>query len=144
MPIHTLHLPFTRIYVINGADLVPAMQKEWRLLSFAFFTTQAGSGVGMSKSSIEVMKTDLAKDHGFAISWPVQIKPLMGPGETLDVINRNAVAILSADVAKLQAGGPTTLRFWDWTRELLFTATTEAVFGPMNPYRDAGVKKAWR
>ncbi|EAQ82875.1 hypothetical protein CHGG_11051 [Chaetomium globosum CBS 148.51] len=88
LPIYTLRLPFQRIYVVNATSLIPLLQKQWRLISFASIAADAGAVVGMSKPALEVMRRDLDSEHGFSPSWPKYIMPAMAPGPDLDAINR--------------------------------------------------------
>ncbi|KAK3942882.1 25-hydroxycholesterol 7-alpha-hydroxylase [Diplogelasinospora grovesii] len=147
LPIYTLRLPFTRVYVINATELIPAMQKHWRTLSFAALTAKAGVVVGMSKQSTDIMHKDLTRDDSFSLSWVPLITPTMAPGRALDSMNRKSVEVLAADIEKLRSqaqAGTTTVGLWEWTRKAVLMATTDAVYGPQNPYRDAAVEAAWR
>ncbi|KAK4038606.1 cholesterol 7-alpha-monooxygenase [Parachaetomium inaequale] len=145
LPIYTLRLPGQRIYIVNATELIPVLQKQWRLISFASIAADAGNLVGMSKEAVEVMKRDLTSEHGFSTSWPKFIMPAMAPGPDLDAINRRAIEIYVSEMAKLRAPGTTIkVGLWEWSRRMMVTSTTEAVWGPENPYRDPVVADAWK
>ncbi|KAK8051773.1 cytochrome P450 oxidoreductase [Apiospora rasikravindrae] len=145
LPIYTLRLPFQRIYVVNSTGLIPELQKQWRSVSFAAIAAAAGSVVGMSKDALRIMHQDLTSEHGFSVSWPHFIAPSMAPGKELDAITRRSVEVLSAEMESMRTqGGPVRTGLWAWSRQIMEAATTEAVWGPQNPYRDAGIAKAWR
>lgn len=138
-------MPFSRMYIVNATELIPVLQKHWRTVSFAAIAADAGGLVGMSKEAVEVMHRDLKSEHGFSTSWPRYITPVVGPGKDLDSLNRKAIEVFATDLEHLRAGGAATrLGLWQWTRRTMVASTTEAVWGPQNPYRDPIVAEAWR
>jgi hypothetical protein len=144
LPIYTLRLPFIRMYIVNSTELIPLLQKQWRTVSFAAIAADASLTVGMSKEAVSIMHQDLTSEHSFSLSWPRFILPAMNPGNDLDAINRRAVEVLANELEVLRAKGPVKLGLSQWSRQIMVTATTEAVWGPQNPYRDPAVVKAWR
>ncbi|KAJ4285933.1 hypothetical protein N0V88_008208 [Collariella sp. IMI 366227] len=143
-PIYTLRLPFQRMYVVNETSLIPPLQKHWRTVSFAAIAADAGTTVGMSKSAVEVMHRDLNFEHGFSTSWPKYIMSVMAPGKDLDAINRRSIEVFNAEMERLRREGyPIRIGLWEWTRKMILSATTEAVWGPENPYRKPDVASAW-
>lgn len=144
LPIHTLRLPFARIYVVNATELIPALQKQWRFVSFAALTARAGHLVGLSKEGNELLARDVTSEYGFSPSWPKYIMSAMGAGEELDSMNRTAIELFAQEMDRLRADGAVTrIGLWQWAREMMVKCTTEAVWGPENPYRDAAVAQAW-
>lgn len=132
------------MYVVNATELIPALQKQWRTVSFAALAADAGFLVGLSKEGNEMLHRDLTSEHGFSLTWPKYIMSAMGPGKDLDSINRRSVEIFSEDMDRLRAKGvPIRTGLWEWAREIMVKSTTEAVWGPQNPYRDAAVAEAW-
>lgn len=132
------------MYIVNATELIPVLQKQWRTISFAAIAADAGKLVGMSKEGIEILHRDLTSEHGFSVSWPKYITPVMGPGEDLDAINRKSVEIYATEMDKLRGRGNVKVGLWQWSRQIMVTSTTEAVWGPQNPYRDPVVADAWR
>jgi hypothetical protein len=144
LPIYTLRLPFSRIYVVNATELIPVVQKQWRTVSFGALAAGAGRFVGMSKEGVDLMHKDLTSDEGFTLSWPRLITSVMGPGTDLDNVNKKAVEVFAHEVSKFREKGMSRVGLWRWTRDAMVIATTEAVWGPQNPYRDTTVAEAWR
>lgn len=133
------------MYIVNATELIAPLQKQWRSVSFAALAAGFGVGVGLSKHGNELMQRGLDSDHGFSHSWPKYIMSAMGPGQDLDSINRSSVEIFAQDMDKLRAkGAPIKTGLWEWARETMIKSTTEAVWGPQNPYRDAAVIQAWK
>jgi hypothetical protein len=144
LPIYTLRLPFIRMYIVNSTELIPLLQKQWRTVSFAAIAANAGITVGMSKEAVSIMHQDLTSEHSFSVGWSRFILPAMNPGNDLDAINRRAVEVLADELEVLRAKAPVKLGLSQWSRHIMVTATTEAVWGPQNPYRDPVIAEAWR
>jgi hypothetical protein len=132
------------MYIVNSTALIPLLQKQWRTVSFSAIAADAGIAVGMSKEALKIMHQDLTSEHGFSNSWPQFIIPAMSPGKDLDAMNRRAVEVLSGEMGALRSEGPTRSGLSEWSRRIMVTATTEAVWGPQNPYRDPAIVEAWR
>ncbi|KFA54643.1 hypothetical protein S40293_02254 [Stachybotrys chartarum IBT 40293] len=143
LPIYTLRVPFSRIYIVNATELIAPMQKNWRTISFAAIAADAGSVVGMSKQAVEVMHQNLTHEDSFSVSWPRYIIPAMSPGRNLDDINKRSIDIIAAESLRLRAQGKTIVDLFAWSRSIIVKSTTEAIYGPQNPYRDAAITDAW-
>lgn len=98
----------------------------------------------MSKEAVEIMHQDLRSEHGFSLSWPKYIMSVMGPGKELDAINRKSIEIFAADMESLRTEGTVQVGLGQWSRQIMVTSTTEAIWGPQNPYRDTAVAEAWK
>ncbi|KAF2832521.1 cytochrome P450 [Ophiobolus disseminans] len=132
------------MYIVNSTELIPLLQKQWRTVSFAAIAADAGITVGMSKEAVRIMHEDLTSEHSFSVSWPRYILPAMGPGKDLDAINRRSVEVLADEMEALRANNIVRLGLSQWSRQTMVTASTEAIFGPQNPYRDPIVAEAWK
>ena len=64
-----------------------------------------------------------------------------GPGPGLDAINRAAIEYISDSLAKIKSSQ--TVELFSWVRVQMFAATTEAIYGPKNPFRDPTLEQAW-
>lgn len=148
LPIYTLRIPFSRTYMVNDTELIPKLQKQWRTISFAAQGGDVGSLTGMSRTAVEIINEDFSSDECFSVSWPKAIMPTMAPGTDLNDITRVSTDSLVSCVEELrqmgQSGDHTVNCLWEWTRRTMTKATTEAVWGPMSPYRDSAVVEAWR
>lgn len=113
-------------------------------MSFAAIAADAGSAVGMSKHAVKLMHQDLTSEHSFSLSWPRYIMPALSPGKELDEMNRISLAILADELRGLGKTGTTRVGLSRWSRDAMVASTTEAVWGPENPYRDPAVAEAWR
>ncbi|KAI1073420.1 cytochrome P450 [Whalleya microplaca] len=132
------------MYIVNATELIPSLQKQWRTVSFAAIAADAGNLVGMSKQAVEIMHKDLQSEHGFSVSWPKYITPVMAPGKDLDQLSRKVIEVFVGELDKLRAQGTVKTGLWQWTNRIMDTSTTEAVWGPKNPYRDPAITEAWK
>ena len=140
------------MYIVNSTDLIPAVQKQWRTVSFAAVAANAGKPLGLSKSAIDTMHADLTKEDSFSLTWPKRIIPVMSPGPDLDAMSRKAIEAFAAELGRMRLAGAgagagaaaaSEVSLWEWTRRIMVAATTDAVFGPQNPFRERGVTEAW-
>ncbi|KAK4216819.1 putative cytochrome p450 oxidoreductase [Rhypophila decipiens] len=148
--IYTLRLPFQKIYVINSTNLIPALQKQWRLISFASLFAGAGKVVGMSDSACDVMHEHLTDEtKNFNYTWVARASAHLTPGSKgLDEMNRVAIGVVSDEVEalvgeSLKDGKENVIGLQEWVFKSMLLASTDAVYGGMNPMRDAAVARAW-
>ncbi|KAL7621627.1 hypothetical protein AAE478_008953 [Parahypoxylon ruwenzoriense] len=137
LPIYTLRLPGTRLYIINSTSLIPVVQRQHRVLSFAPVEARATKTfMGASKPGIEIVSRNMGSDDGFVPGFLRAVHPALSAGPELDDLNKNSIQVITASLDELATRSPTTLKMYKWVTNELFFATTDAVFGPKNPLRD--------
>ncbi|KAK9418585.1 putative Cytochrome P450 [Seiridium unicorne] len=142
LPIYTLRIPGTRIYVINSLDLIPVVQRQWRTLIFAPIQVKAAkAAMGVSKDSIEILELDMVTESGFINGMVKATHPTISSGPALDAFNSKAFEVF--DAALRGFDGRTTISMFEWINKQIMYATTDAVYGPANPMRDARNLEAW-
>ncbi|KAI1758898.1 hypothetical protein GGR53DRAFT_192931 [Hypoxylon sp. FL1150] len=104
------------MHVLNATELIPALQKQWRTVSFADIAADAGRIVGISKEGLKILYWDLTSEHGSGASWSEYIMPALGPAEDLNSIDKRSVEVFSADLEKLRARGVTQVGLWKRSR----------------------------
>jgi hypothetical protein len=70
----------------------------------------------MSKDAVKIMHQYLTSEHGFSVSWPRFITPVMAPRKDLDIINRKAIEIFTTELEVIRAQGVVKLGLWEWSR----------------------------
>ncbi|KAI8960635.1 cytochrome P450 [Daldinia sp. FL1419] len=144
LPLYTLRMPGSRIYVINSTSLIPAVQRQFRTLAFTALESKlARDLMGVSKSTHDIISRNLVRDEGYLMTFPKFIHSAVSAGPGLDAMNRRSVEVLADSLERLSAKGSTTTKMFEWTRHELLIATTEGVYGPKNPYRDPAMEEAW-
>lgn len=85
LPIYTLRLPGTRLYVINSLDLIPTVQRQWRTLLFPPVSIKAAkAAMGASNAAIAILEHDMVTDKGFILgmvkaTYPTMVCPSFSP-----------------------------------------------------------------
>lgn len=140
---YTLRMPGARIYVVNALDLIPVVQRQWRTLIFAPIQIKAAKAVmGVSKAAIAILEHDMVSESGFVNGMVKATHPTMSSGPALDALNTKAFEVFDQALQGLDAS--TTLSMYSWIDKQILDATTEAVYGPSNPMRDASNLEHWQ
>lgn len=102
--------------------------------------------LGMSLAGTDILHKDITSDSNAVVGLMPIMARTMAPGRLLDGMVQVAIESMSNSMDKLDPGDKTftTIKLYEWTRHEILMATTHAVFGPMNPYRDPAVEAAWR
>ncbi|KAG8165573.1 hypothetical protein KVR01_004125 [Diaporthe batatas] len=144
LPIYTLRLPGSRMYIVNSASLITAIQAQFRALSFtAIEANIAANLLGCKKETIDIIGRDVNKDHGYLMSFPKENGYSHPAGPALDAMNRRAIQVIAESLDAWAQKKTTEIQLWQWVRHELLMASTEGVYGPKNPFRDPEMEKAW-
>jgi len=135
-----------RLYIINSTQLIPVAQRYPRILDFAPMEAKVAinvMGSGPEGKKVLVRNRDGVEDFSYAILFDKAIHPAVTPGAKLDAMNRVSVVKVSESVEMLASKAPRTLRLFEWVKEEITIATTEAVYGPKNPFSDRKIRDAY-
>ena len=71
--------------------------------------------------------------------------PSLAPGAGLDGMNRVMIQNVAASLQKLdrESGQGTRIGLVEWIRHEITIATSNAVYGPMNPFNDPKAEEAF-
>ncbi|GAB1315684.1 hypothetical protein MFIFM68171_05894 [Madurella fahalii] len=99
LPIYTLRMPGSRIYVINSLSLIPPFQRQIRVLSFHPIEHQAAVRVmGLTRAGGEILGANMNHDNSYLGSFVKALHPALSPGAGLDEINKASVELLAASL----------------------------------------------
>jgi hypothetical protein len=146
LPIYTLRLPGSRIYVVNSTALISAVQRQSRVLDFAPVKTKAAINVMAATPAAKEILHRESEEFGtfaYANSFDKAIHPALTPGFNLDALNRLSVQKVNGIFNRLGKQKSHTLNLYEWVRENIAWATTEGVYGPQNPFRDHAILQAF-
>lgn len=141
-PIIGLDMFFTKFYVITSPDLMQAVQRNAKTLSFEpllLFSSKNIAGIRNQKT-LDILKE---KENGGQGLGP-KIMHAMTPtltGKPLDVMNMKMIQLIQPFIEKL--GDMSTFDLYEWCKEATMAASTEATYGPMNPYKEKEIQDAW-
>ena len=97
----------------------------------------------MSEKANMTLKWDPTSDHGHFITFHKTIRPALFPGPGLEAMTRKAVQCLAVSLDDLRRMSSIKTTLFEWIRHEIVMATTEAEFGPGNPFRDPTFEQAW-
>lgn len=148
LQIYSLAMPSSRLYVVNSPNLVLSLQRQPNVVSFWFleakFTATLG---GMSKDASEKLKANLQSDrvsHSLLLKGLKATHQAMTPGKAINqmihIAGQRTVKALDAINDTLSTG---QIDLRQWVRHEITMITTESVYGPLNPYRDPEVERAF-
>lgn len=103
--------------------------------------------MGASKVAIAILEQDLITERGFINGMVKATHPTMSNGPNLDALNAKAFGVLDKALQEFVRDAPPasrTINLYKWLGEQIMHATTEAVYGPSNPMREADNLRAWQ
>ena len=148
-PIFTMVLPGQKMYVVTSPDLVQSIQKQHEILAFPPIEAKFASTIcGASKEAQAILAKNVNGDdgqHGLSMESYAAMRDALKPGPQLDDMNRHMIQEIAQALDALQpAPGETkTIGIYAWLRDVITTATTRSVYGPMNPYDDKAIADAF-
>ncbi|KAI1760118.1 cytochrome P450 oxidoreductase [Hypoxylon sp. FL1150] len=145
LPPYTLRLPGSRLYIINDTSLIPVVQRQVRTLSISPMMVRVFSHfMGVSKQGLDIMGRDPIEHHGFVHQMTLETGKGLSPGPNLDEPNAQAVHFLNSSLDVLcSKQAPTTVHLFEWVSHEIMMATTNAIYGVRNPFKDPIVRAAY-
>ncbi|KAL6713087.1 hypothetical protein ACLMJK_009208 [Lecanora helva] len=143
-------MPGAKIYIVNSLELIAAVQRHHKTLAFP--PIEAKMGRRMNAWSDEADKVIMKNVNGEEGDWGMSMesyqamRAALAPGVDLDAMNRIMVQNVAASLERLQPekGRPSTnINLMHWLRHELTMATTNAVYGPRNPYANRDVENGF-
>lgn len=154
-PIYTLAMPGgSKIYVITSIDLIGAVQRVPKILAFAPIEAKFAMTIcASSKEANRILNMNINGDEGdwgFSMDYHRSLHPSLAPGPGLDAMNRVMIKNITISLDHLypsinDVNGPVGKRIglMKWLRHETTLATTNSVYGPLNPFKDPKVEEAF-
>lgn len=154
LPIYTLPILNGQIYVINEPNLVLAAQRQPKIISVWQVEATATAALGaLSTTASNKLKSNLCPRHdedtlqgkGLLLEGLNATHQAMAPGPGFQQMLLAASQTIAEDLNALSEKGAAQRRvdLWQWVKHEVTHATTESVYGPMNPYRDLAVENGF-
>lgn len=99
--------------------------------------------MGVSKESIAILNEDLVTEKGFINGMVKATHPTMSNGPALDALNTKAFEVLNESLEDF-GRAPRCVDMYEWIGQQIMRATTDAVYGPANPMKEAHNLEAWQ
>ena len=140
-------MPGGRVYVINSPDLVLAVQRQPKTVSFWFIEATFAVGMGgLSKEAAKALQDNIhgEDDKSSLVMDAMRVihQDLM-PSPGLDQMSLVAAQKLAASVDVLTKNGTVEIELWQWINHELVASITDGVYGPKNPYRNPDIIDAF-
>lgn len=138
-----------KVYVIGSPELMHSLHRHPKTVSFWFVEAHFTSKLGnMSKSSAKDLIANLEpgseKEKADFVEGLHLIRQAMSPQGGMDDMSRVAANITKRQLDIIQERKERhRVDLWDWVQHDITLATTEAVYGPGNPYRDPKVAQGF-
>ncbi|KAI1323903.1 cytochrome P450 [Xylariaceae sp. FL0255] len=145
LPIYTLRLPGQRMYIVNSLPLIQLLQREIKTVAFAPIEAQAAAtvmGVGPAGNAI-IGSEKMFESDSYLSTFIPSTHPALSPGLGLDALNGTAIKYIADSLKHFHSQGPEVIELFSWIWDRIFMATTEAIYGPRNPFKDLALQKAW-
>ncbi|KAI0419450.1 cytochrome P450 [Xylaria grammica] len=143
LPIFTLPVPASRIYVVTDPSLAAAVQRASKVLSFTPIIPEVTERVlGLDKATMNITRKNLdpgpGDERGFLADIQDMVYTWFGPGSYLNEISLDAARELRSEVlasaaqeARCSPDNPVDLL--SWVRHIVTVSTAKYFYGPQNP-----------
>ena len=136
------------MYVVNSPNIVRAVERQPKTISFWYVEAKATSRIGgMSKEANKKLLENLQGVHGkesLLLKGLDETHKVMKPGNGITPMVSIAAQTAAGHMEELETNSSSRrIDLWEWVRHEITVATTEAVYGPTNPYRDTDVEHAF-
>ncbi|KAI0408332.1 cytochrome P450 [Xylaria palmicola] len=144
LPIFTLPVPGSRLYIVTEPSLAAAVQRSSRTLSFTPIIPEVTERVlGLDKATMEITRKNLdpgpGDERGFLADIQDMVYAYFGPGNYLSVISLEAARELRSEVIAFAASqgshrsSQIPVDLLAWVRHLVTVSTAKSFYGPKNP-----------
>ncbi|TWU71320.1 hypothetical protein ED733_000470 [Metarhizium rileyi] len=143
--IYTLRFPGSRVYIINAPSLIPSLQKQKHDIAFEPIPARAMANIcGMSRAGMEIFNHAKINGESFFGGFLRAAHHSLAPGKGLESISKQAIRVMAASIKRLESKNTKLkVNLWHWVRHEMLIATTEAMYGPNNPFRCPSNEDSW-
>ena len=149
LPIYALPMLTSKLYVVNSIDLVSSVQRLPKILAFPPIEAKYAMNIcASSKEGNEIIANNLNGedgDWGYSHDAYTSMHSALAPGSGLDGMNRVMIQNIACSLDGLIPckSQVMEIKLGEWSRHEITMATTNAVYGRCNPFKDARVEKAF-
>lgn len=149
LPILTVVLPGTKMYVVNSLELIQAIQKQPKTLAFPPIEAKFANTIcGVSPEAHKILITNVNGDEGdwgLSMESYAAMRAALAPGAGLDKMNRVMIQNIAGSLDDLipAGSGYVNINLSHWLRDIVTLATTNSVYGPQNPFKDREVQDSF-
>ncbi|KAI4147283.1 MAG: hypothetical protein L6R39_003169 [Caloplaca ligustica] len=139
LPIFTLQTLGTKIYVVNSPDLIQAVQRHAKVLTFNPFVSFMSPRIfDCGAEAMRIINENIGGEMGNWGLLPDTSRGMhnaLAPSESLDWMTRTMLSKFMEYLNPLAASKDgTEIDLYKWVRTAFTVASTEAAYGPKNPF----------
>ena len=137
-----------KVYVANQPELVQAVYRNNKAFSFATLAAEVVSRLSMSsRETTRILLDNVMGERGeigYSMEGYKGMHAALAPGPSLNQINNSIIPDVAAAVARLNPGpGTIRIHLYQWVRHTITMATSNAVYGTKNPFREPEIYHAF-
>jgi hypothetical protein len=141
LPIYTLNMMNSKVYVVAGPELINAVNRNSKALAFNPFIAQLGKRItGHDEATGHIVNHNLNGEDGsgYVIELHDKTVASLAPGKDLE--NMTGVMLQEALVYLQGLEVDPVVDLYTWTKSLMTICSTRAIYGPENPFsKDASL-----
>lgn len=99
--------------------------------------------LGISNAGVQIISHDCTSSDSYFNNLLRARHPFLSPGLELDALNKACVKIMEASVSRLK-DRHTETNLYEWVRHEMLMVTTEATYGPGNPFSKPANESLWK
>ncbi|KAM7195224.1 putative cytochrome p450 protein [Naviculisporaceae sp. PSN 640] len=149
LPIFTLPVPKSRIYIVTDPTLAAAVQRASKALSFTPLVPDLTKRIlGLDSDTVKIVRQHLdpepGQPKGFLADIHDMVYSYLGPGNELNELSLEATRQLTREVDDFVTGTLGTgkegieVNLLHWIRHFVTVATAKFLYGPENPLTWSG------
>ena len=149
LPIFTVNLPGQKMYIVTRTDLIQATQKQPRVLAFPPIEAKFAIRVcGVSQQAADIVNENVNGEEGgtgMSMESYAALRAALSPSSEFDEMNRQMIQNVATSLDKLKSSEqqPIQIGLSNWIRRNVTAASTNAVYGPQNPFKDQSIVDAF-
>ena len=142
LPAFSLDMLFNKVYVIKSPELVSAVRRNHRSMSFEpVFTRTAECAGGIKGPGLQLLRGKESQGQGLGHHTVTTMRPTL-LGEGLDEMNTKMIECVQQSVQELRSHCH-TVDLYDWCTLAMTIASTDAIYGPHNPYKQRKARHSY-
>ncbi|KAJ5316817.1 hypothetical protein PENANT_c016G03031 [Penicillium antarcticum] len=142
LPAFSLDMLFNKVYVIKSPELVSAVRRNHRSMSLEPLLTRTSECAGgITGPGLELLRGKESQGQGLGHHTVTTMRPtLLGQG--LDEMNTKMMECVQKSVQELRTHRG-TIDIYQWCTLAMTIASTDAIYGPLNPYKQRKVRDSY-
>ncbi|KAE8419648.1 cytochrome P450 [Aspergillus pseudocaelatus] len=143
LPAFTMDMLYTKVCIIASPELVSAVRRSRNTMSLGpLFANVAENGAGVNGRGMQLLRDKESGGQGLGQQTADSMHPpLLGSG--LDQMNGKMIAVLNTVIDELASQPDDVVDLYEWCSYAVTVASTDAVYGSLNPYRSESNRRAF-